>query len=406
MTDSTATVAEVGPAPGHRPRVPVRPARRPPGAARRSSIVVAVVLLAPLVFLLIEAHGAGRATQCPPHLPAPDGHPAVEHGPADRGGDRAVRHHRHPGGLVRRAHRPARPAHLGGAGRGALRHPRLRRELRLGVADHLGPGLPGRGAGHDPRPSTRSSTCRWRPACAAPTPARRRSPAASGSAGSGPSSGSRWARPGAPSSVAACWWPWSCWPSTAPSRSSATRPSPPRSSPSSRSRSTSRPPGRSPWCWWSSAWWSSVGDVVARGRGRVARTGPLAQRAIRRHRLGRATVPVLVGFAALVRAGPRRADRVQRLLDVRGRRPLPHRRLPPGRRLAHRALQRGGRGPGHPDGPAGGPAGRPPRRARRPAARAQHLPGAGHARPGHRPRPELLRRALRRRVRLPDRARC
>ena len=43
-----------------------------------------------------------------------------------------------------------------------------------------------------------------------------------------------------------------------------------------------------------------VGDVVARGRGRVARTGPLAQRTTRRHRLGRATLPVLAGFVALV----------------------------------------------------------------------------------------------------------
>ena len=42
------------------------------------------------------------------------------------------------------------------------------------------------------------------------------------------------------------------------------------------------------------------GDVLARGRGRVVRTGPLAQRATPRHHLGRAKVPVLVGFASLV----------------------------------------------------------------------------------------------------------
>jgi iron(III) transport system permease protein len=42
------------------------------------------------------------------------------------------------------------------------------------------------------------------------------------------------------------------------------------------------------------------GDVLARGRGRVVRTGPLAQRISQRHRLGRAKLPVLVGFVALV----------------------------------------------------------------------------------------------------------
>jgi iron(III) transport system permease protein len=42
------------------------------------------------------------------------------------------------------------------------------------------------------------------------------------------------------------------------------------------------------------------GDAAARGRSRVVRTGPMAQRANQRHRLGRATIPVLLGFAALV----------------------------------------------------------------------------------------------------------
>ena len=41
------------------------------------------------------------------------------------------------------------------------------------------------------------------------------------------------------------------------------------------------------------------GDAAARGRGRAVRTGALAQRVIPRHRLGRATVPVLAGFTAL-----------------------------------------------------------------------------------------------------------
>jgi iron(III) transport system permease protein len=42
------------------------------------------------------------------------------------------------------------------------------------------------------------------------------------------------------------------------------------------------------------------GDLMARGRGRVARTGAFAQRTGHRHRLGRATVPVLAAFVALV----------------------------------------------------------------------------------------------------------
>lgn len=42
------------------------------------------------------------------------------------------------------------------------------------------------------------------------------------------------------------------------------------------------------------------GDVLARGKGQVVRTGPLAQRAMRRHHLGRAKLPVLAGFVALV----------------------------------------------------------------------------------------------------------
>jgi len=39
--------------------------------------------------------------------------------------------------------------------------------------------------------------------------------------------------------------------------------------------------------------------LLSRGRGRVTRTGPLAARRPARHRLGRATVPVLAGFTAL-----------------------------------------------------------------------------------------------------------
>ncbi|MGH9092786.1 MAG: ABC transporter permease, partial [Acidimicrobiales bacterium] len=42
-----------------------------------------------------------------------------------------------------------------------------------------------------------------------------------------------------------------------------------------------------------------AGDSFARGRARVDRSGPMAQRRVHRHRLGRATLPVLAGFAAL-----------------------------------------------------------------------------------------------------------
>ncbi len=43
-----------------------------------------------------------------------------------------------------------------------------------------------------------------------------------------------------------------------------------------------------------------LGEGLVRGRGRVSRSGPLAQRVARRRRLGRAKLPVLVGFIVLV----------------------------------------------------------------------------------------------------------
>jgi iron(III) transport system permease protein len=43
-----------------------------------------------------------------------------------------------------------------------------------------------------------------------------------------------------------------------------------------------------------------AGEGLARGRGRVSRSGPLAQRVMARHRLGRATAPALAGLVALV----------------------------------------------------------------------------------------------------------
>jgi iron(III) transport system permease protein len=41
------------------------------------------------------------------------------------------------------------------------------------------------------------------------------------------------------------------------------------------------------------------GETMARGKGRVVRTGPLTQRVSQPHRLGKATVPVLAGFVLL-----------------------------------------------------------------------------------------------------------
>ena len=42
-----------------------------------------------------------------------------------------------------------------------------------------------------------------------------------------------------------------------------------------------------------------AGEGLARGKGKVSRSGPLAARKLAPHRLGKATVPVLAGFAAL-----------------------------------------------------------------------------------------------------------
>ncbi len=43
-----------------------------------------------------------------------------------------------------------------------------------------------------------------------------------------------------------------------------------------------------------------AGEAIARGRGRISRSGPLAQRRLPPHKLGRARWPVLAGFAVLV----------------------------------------------------------------------------------------------------------
>ena len=97
-----------------------------------ASAAIAALLALPLIFLLIEAHGAGFRHRRPPDLPPADRDPALEHGPAHRGGHRCCAPssaRRPPGG---RADRPARPPDLGGPARGAARHPRLRGQLRLG----------------------------------------------------------------------------------------------------------------------------------------------------------------------------------------------------------------------------------------------------------------------------------
>ena len=135
-----------------------------------------------------------------------------------------LRHGGHAGGLVRRAHRHPGPPLLGRPGGDPPGHTRLRGELRL--AGHLPVlrRLLGRRPGHDRWPSTRWSSCRWRPACATPIRPRRRWRGASAWAGCAPSGGSRWARPAWPSSGGRCWSPWWCWPSSAPSRSSASAP--------------------------------------------------------------------------------------------------------------------------------------------------------------------------------------
>ena len=64
--------------------------------------------------------------------------------------------------LAGRAHRPAGPPGLGGAGGAADHRPGLRHQLQLGLDHPGGAGLLGRRRDRHPRPTTRSSTCRWR----------------------------------------------------------------------------------------------------------------------------------------------------------------------------------------------------------------------------------------------------
>ena len=131
-----------------------------------------------------------------------------------------------------RADRPAGPAGVGRAARRAVGDPGLRGQLRLGVASTEVAGFRG---------AVLVMTLSVYPLVYLPVAAslRNADPAqeeVARSLGAGrlrPSGGSPSARPVRPSWAAACWWCWCCSPSTAPSRSWATRPSPPRSSPSS-----------------------------------------------------------------------------------------------------------------------------------------------------------------------------
>ena len=211
-------------------------------------------------------------------------------------------------------------------------------------------------------------------------------------------------RPGWRWSGGACWWPWSCWPSTAPSRSSATGPSPRRSSPSSRSGFNAPA---------ACALSLVLVALLAGGGARRGRRpgggagwpapGPLAARATRRHRLGRATVPALAGMVALavLALGVPLGAIVYWLFGTGGS-TLPSASL--GSALWHTALYSAAAGllataaavpvallslryPGRRSGPHG----------------AQHLPGAGHVGSGHRAGPDLRLRALRRRHPLPER---
>ena len=208
-----------------------RAAHRRAVALTVASLLVVAVLALPLAFLLTEAAGAGAANVW--HLIWRSLTASLLWNTLRLtfSVHRALCGHRHARRLRRRAHRSSRSAHLGRAGHRALRHPGLRRELRLVLAVDLGAGLQGSGARHDPRRVSPRLPARGGQPARCRSLVRRRSPAASARAGSPPSSASRWARPAGPSSAGACSSRSSSSPSTAPSRSSATRRSRPRYSP-------------------------------------------------------------------------------------------------------------------------------------------------------------------------------
>ena len=124
---------------------------------------------------------------------APGRHAALEHGPARRRLHGAVRGARRGARVPGRAHRrPAQGPLARPAGR-AARRTRLRQQLRLGVARPLGRWGTAARCWSSRSPTTRWSTCRSSPACAASTPRWRSRPGRWGTA-AGARSG-RWCCP-------------------------------------------------------------------------------------------------------------------------------------------------------------------------------------------------------------------
>ncbi len=147
------------------------------------------------------------------------------------------------------------------------------------------------------------------------------------------------------------------------------------------------------------------GEARAGGRGRIARSGPMTPRLMPPLRLGVATAPALLAVTALIvlALGVPVGETIY--LIVGRRHPVGDglgQRLHAGRRLAHGRLRcRRGRA-GHAAGAAGGCA-RHPALVPWPASPgAQHLPGARHARCRDRAGADVLHRAVRQQRRLPD----
>ena len=137
------------------------------------------------------------------------------------------------------------------------------------------------------------------------------------------------------------------------------------------------------------------GDAAARGRGRVSRSGAFAQRVASPACLGRATAPVMLSMLCLVALSVGVPIGAVCLLDHRGQPFLDHRRLAPVGRRPHRAVRRVIGRLGDDDGASRGTAVGPPFEPLHPGAREKHLPGAGRARGRRRLGPLLLRRTLR-----------
>ncbi len=91
-----------------------------------------------------------------------------------------------------------------------------------------------------------------------------------------------------------------------------------------------------------------AGEGLSRGRGRVSRSGALAQRVAPPQRLGRATLPGAGRLRAAHRPGPGRAGGGERLLDDQRRAALADRGPAAGRGGLHRAVRGAGRAAGHP----------------------------------------------------------